>query len=182
MATLTLGLLVLSLSTSQNICGSTFIHPLFHEESLSDAESEVFQLNESELKISFASSKQGHLPDFQFYFNSFPVSPSQLNPHYHKVTTLTEKGRQYSRQAGSGLAIIEVNLKRDDNEECEILVGKRGHGLSKTFSKSEISLSPNDSTGHNGRFRVIVNIVNTTVDAEVIHKVRKTGHGSCRSA
>ena len=104
-----------------------------------------------EVRIRFSS-----LPNlFQFYFNS---SPSQLgkrsrmmfrncwckfkltvlpnlDPNYQTGDTLTEKGRQYSRKAGSGIAIIEVSLQHGQNSQCEILVGKRGKFSNQKFTR-----------------------------------------------
>ena len=106
--------------------------------------------------------------ELTFYFNS---SPSQLDPNFTPVTTLTEKGRQYSRQAGSGIALIEVNLLYGDSTECDILVGARSN--MEAYSKSDVSLAlvtPNEP-GNKEQFKVRVEITNTTVDIDIIHKV-----------
>lgn len=153
--------LILLLMFKQNICGSTFIQQLHHESS-SDVKSDIIQVDEDngEIKISFPQSSD----EFQFYFNS---SPSQLDPNYQPVKTLTEKGRQYSRQAGSGIAIIDVSLQHGENSECEILVGKRA---SLRVSQLDISLCANNPTEHTDQFKIRVEIINTTVDINVIHK------------
>ena len=158
--------LILLLMFRQNICGSTFIQHLHHE-GTSDLDAIKVEDNDGEIKVSFRK-----LPEFQFYFNS---SPSQLDPNYQPVTTLTTKGREYSRQAGSGIAIIEVHLLHGDNSECEILVGKKGNIANNKMhvSQSDISLSSDKSPKHNDEspFRIRIEIINTTVDADVIHKV-----------
>lgn len=161
--------LILLLMFRQNICGSTFIQ-LLHHESSSETTPDMIHVDDEdhgEIKLRFT-----RLPDFQFYFNS---SPSQLDPNYQPVTTLTDKGREYSRQAGSGIAIIEVNLLRGDSPECSITVGKRGNVINKKLrvTLSDISLSCADNPNeHNEQYKISVEITNTTVDTEVIHKVR----------
>ncbi len=87
---------------------------------------------------------------------------------------MTEKGRQYSRKAGSGIAIIEVSLQHGRNSECEILVGKKGKFSNRKLrvTAREISLSTCvDDTDRRDQFQIKVEITNTTVDVEVIHKV-----------
>lgn len=86
--------LLILLLFRQNITGSSFIHHLYEssEETTFSTLSDI--LNESEegsIKLCIPPS------EFIFYFNS---SPSQLDPSYQPLTTLTEKGKQFSRQAG----------------------------------------------------------------------------------
>jgi hypothetical protein len=86
--------LVILLLFRQNITGSSFIHHLYEssEETTFSKISDI--LNESEdgsIKLCIPPN------EFIFYFNS---SPSQLDPSYQPLTTLTEKGKQFSRQAG----------------------------------------------------------------------------------
>ncbi len=122
-----------------------------------------------DVRIRFTS-----LPNFfQFYFNS---SPSRLDPNYQTGDTLTEKGRQYSRKAGSGIAIIEVSLQHGQNSQCEILVGKRGKFSNQKLrvSAAEISLSSCENDAEpSDQFQITIEVINTTVDMEVIHKVSR---------
>ena len=102
--------------------------------------------------------------------------PTNLDPNYQTGDTLTEKGRQYSRKAGSGIAIVEVSLQHGRNSECEILVGKRGKFSNRKLrvTASDISLSICvDDTDRRDQFQIKVEIINTTVDMEVIHKVSR---------
>ncbi|KAL7554217.1 hypothetical protein ACHAWF_017632 [Thalassiosira exigua] len=174
--------LVVLLMFRQNICGSTFIQHLHHESS--DNEDDEVQIDEDQGTV-MHTLRFKKLPDFEFYFNS---SPSQLNPHYQPNATLTEKGREYSRQAGSGIAIIDVNVKCCDNSDCEIKVDQKERGIvlgreRLRVRKSELlpllegnqrrSMSleeNNDQDSSSGAFKVVVQITNTTVDADVIHK------------
>ena len=86
---------------------------------------------------------------------------------------MTEKGRQYSRKAGSGIAIVEVSLQHGRNSDCEMLVGKKGKFSNRTLrvTAPEISLSTSVDTDCRDQFQIKVEIINTTVDVEVIHKV-----------
>ena len=88
---------MLLLMFRQNISGSTFIQHL-HE----STEEKFAQVSDVMLKDdTHGDFKIKFLPkEFLFYFNS---SPSQLDPNYQPVTTLTEKGRLFSRQAGVSL-------------------------------------------------------------------------------
>ncbi|KAL7542994.1 hypothetical protein ACHAXR_012278 [Thalassiosira sp. AJA248-18] len=159
--------LMLLLMFRQNICGSTFIQFLHHESSTD--EGDTAEVEECADQLETLDWKPG-MPEFHFYFNS---SPSQLDPTYQPVTTLTERGRQYSRQAGSGIAIIEVNLQHGNNSECQIHVGRNENIINNKklrLSKSDIGLQTDSPSEHNEHFKIRVDIINTTVDINVIHK------------
>ena len=111
------------------------------------------------------------MPSFQFYFNS---SPSQLDPHYQTGATLTERGAQYSRQAGSGIAIVEMTLQYGNETQCDIHVGKRADCMNEQLRVSQKDLSLTecvDNSQNDDRFKVKVEVINTTVNKDVIHKV-----------
>ena len=157
--------LILMLMFRQNICGSTFIQHLHHD--VDDTSSDKFQLEEEDngdIKLCFSK-----LPDFQFYFNS---SPSQLDPNL--VNTSTEKGKQFSRQVGSGIAIIEVNLEHGTHSECELVMGEKSSVISNNklhVSLSDITLCANNSDNDNNTgFKIQVKIINTTCDIDILHK------------
>ncbi len=95
--------IMLLLMFRQNISGSTFIQHL-HEstEDKSVKASDIMQKERSGCyKIHFLPK------EFLFYFNS---SPSQLDPDYQPLTTLTEKGRLFSRQAGVSFRACDIFL------------------------------------------------------------------------
>ena len=152
----------------QNICGSTFIQALHHEETYTD-DRESIQVDEGEHNTETIDWKRS-MSEFLFYFNS---SPSQLDPSL--MTTLTEKGREFSQQAGSGISIIEVNLQHGGVSEFQV---KTGSNCCTTNSQKlrveteDISLRPSESSiQNNEQFKIVVTITNTTVDIDVIHKV-----------
>lgn len=81
----------------QNICGSTFFHPLLLSEGVTLDSSDGFE------------TSQG----LRFYYNN---ATSALDPKYQAFSTLTKKGKEYARQAGKGLAIVEVSLVNVNGE------------------------------------------------------------------
>ena len=153
--------LIILLMFRQNVCGSTFIQHLHYD----DARTDKVELQEGHdyFKLRFKE-----LPEFQFYFNSHP---SQLDPNFQPLTTLTDKGREFSRKAGSGIAIIEVNLMYNDDAECEIVVGKQGEAVSSNKLESDISLSRYNPSADKKCWKIKVDITNTTVDIDIIHQV-----------
>ena len=94
----------------QNLCGSTFFHRLnvfagevkYDNNDLPSVEEEI-TINPN---------------DFRFYYNN---SPSKLDPKFQSVSTLTEKGESYCRQAGAGIAIITVSLVQTNGDPVESL-------------------------------------------------------------
>jgi len=160
--------IMLLLMFRQNISGSTFIQHL--HESTEDKSARSTDIMQKELNGCY---KIQFLPkEFLFYFNS---SPSQLDPNYQPLTTLTEKGRLFSRQAGSGIAIIHINLLRSNGEEVgQIHTGETGPAITNLHaSKSDISLidvTDEKTLGSGESFRISVKIINTTVDVDVLHK------------
>ena len=158
--------LVILLLFRRNITGSTFIHHL-HEatEDTSAMISDV--LNEREdggMTLRIPRS------EFTFIFNS---SPSQLDPNYQALSTLTERGRQFSREAGSGIAIIEISLS--SNNTITILDTREETNQRMSISKSDVSLQRMQENETSSSFKITVDITNTTVDIDILHKVRKVG-------
>lgn len=96
----------------QNLCGSTFFHRLNdidqsgHNPSPSitapygtdGANGTVLKMNQHE---------------FSLYYNS---APSKLEPAFQGVSTLTEKGAEYCRLTGTGIAMIEFTLVKGNGE------------------------------------------------------------------
>mmetsp|Transcript_25433 Transcript_25433/g.37566 ORF Transcript_25433/g.37566 Transcript_25433/m.37566 type:complete len:1823 (-) Transcript_25433:3041-8509(-) len=86
----------------QNLCGSTFFHRL--NTSIEEEEctpSSTFLLGgEDGVEISFCPN------EFLLFYNN---APSPLDPKY-QACTLTEQGKKYSRQTGSGVALIKLML------------------------------------------------------------------------
>lgn len=160
--------LMILLMLRQNICGSTFFQRLHHEGLTTDLKFDGAQVTEDNGEVSIHLPK---MPEFHFYFNS---SPSQLDPHYQTGATLTERGAQYSRQAGSGIAIVEMTLQYGNETQCNIQVGKRADFMNEQVrvSKPDLSLSNcSNASQHENRFKIKVEVINTTVNMDIIHKV-----------
>ena len=106
----------------QNICGSTFFHRL--HESANPAQLPNSTENHSDnrsdpdgLDMNFNNN------EFTLYYNN---APSKLDPSFQGVSTLTEKGAEYSRQVGTGIAIIELALYEADGTQVSgIRLGRR---------------------------------------------------------
>lgn len=94
----------------QNLCGSTYFHPLKSQEWAS------FLKDSSESNN--ASEKNSSSTEFVFFYNN---APSKLDPKFQGLSTLTVKGAELSRKMGSGVAIVQVSLvDKSGNEIREI--------------------------------------------------------------
>ena len=155
--------LTLLLMFRQNICASTFIQLLHHETNEDDVQ--VSDILEVENKSIVVKGIPGS--EFCFFFNSLGLG---LDPTAQHVTTLTSQGRLYSRQAGSGLAVIQVSLLQGSTLASRISFGK--DEIPETalcVSKEYISLNP-DVDDSKETYKICVQVTNTTVDAEAIQK------------
>lgn len=162
--------LMILLMLRQNICGSTFFQRLHHEGLSSDLKSDAAKVVEDQGEITI---RLPSLPEFQFYFNS---SPSQLDPNYQTGVTLTERGSQLSRQAGSGIAIVKVTLQYGNETQFDIQIGKRADWMNGRLrvSKSDLSLvACSEISQTDRRFSIRVEVINTTVNINVIHQVSR---------
>ncbi len=114
--------LIVLLMFRQNFCGSTFFHRLYEavadtDAALSSYEAEII---DEDTEIKFDER------EFKFYYNN---TPSKLNPSYQAVSTLTNKGMDYSRKTGTGMALIELSLVFNSSEERslqKLRTGSRG--------------------------------------------------------
>jgi hypothetical protein len=69
---------------------------------------------------------------------------------------------------------VAVRLRHGRQNQCEMLVGKRGQSSHTNLrvDPSDICLSIcDDNKDHIDQFRIQVQVINTTADLEVIHKV-----------
>lgn len=111
--------------------------------------------------------------DFSFCYNA---TQFQLNPAFQATSTLTEKGKEYSRKAGTGIALIEIKLVDSNRIIEQTVVGKvPGQELDacrllqslrfKRLQRNDVHLS-----SKNGRCRLSVRIFNTTLKADAIYR------------
>jgi hypothetical protein len=158
--------LSLLLMFRQNICGSTFIQLLHHESNDSHTQlSYMMEVNAEDGSI-ILNGLPGN--EFCFFFNSLGLG---LDPAAQHVTTLTDQGRIYSRQAGSGIAVIQVSLLHGSSSVGRICVGKGDTMLETNFGVSNEYTSLNPVTPDSkGTYKLVVKVTNTTVDVEAIQK------------
>eukprot|EP00957_Ditylum_brightwellii_P033304 2523588-Ditylum_brightwellii.AAC.1 len=172
----------------QNICGSGFFHRL-HEVSLDDAAhpenlddstttSENFLLAKGRDGIENGVKIRVEPQDFTLFYNN---CPSQLDPKYQALSTLTEKGKFFSRNTGSGIALIEFFLLNKDGSILETLSVGVSPGIedarlniSSSFLKVRRipdSFSTHDATAvHKSAYRIRVKVTNTTLtDLSILH-------------
>jgi len=83
----------------QNLCGSTFFNPLYS--------TSQFGASQSEASLSM-----------QFYYNS---TVSKLDPGFQAMSTLTNKGSEYARQAGKGIAVVRLSLIDSEKKQSDEL-------------------------------------------------------------
>ena len=89
------------LAFSQNICGSGFFHHLNEADTEpSDPDTDGGQ----DTTGTHDNEKSGIvLPFDKSYFSLFyNNSPSQVDPHYQPVSTLTKRGDEYRKKSGTG--------------------------------------------------------------------------------
>lgn len=91
----------------QNLCGSTFFHALSTTEwvSADDCGNDAQEQDGGNLHFDPT--------DLVLYYNT---SPSKLDPSFQTESTLTSKGAQFSRRAGSGIAIVELSLENGEGK------------------------------------------------------------------
>ena len=155
----------------QNLCGSTFFHRL-HEVGWETDKNSMPSIDDSLLEsgsLSFPINDS----DFTIYFNN---SPSKLDPTYQGVSTLTDQGEKYCRQAGTGIAIIELSLLRGDgNPVAEIDFGATVKPQDSDISVPMEELRIRQDNGDNGpvdvagNYAVRVRIIDTALKRQYLH-------------
>jgi hypothetical protein len=81
----------------QNLCGSTYFHTLHFEGE--PVQQQLLPIEDNVIRLKSLNPV--------FYYNN---APSKLNPRFQGQSTLTEKGSEYSRSAGTGIAIINLTF------------------------------------------------------------------------
>lgn len=99
----------------QNLCGSTYFHPFTANSTRDEA------------------AEDSKTPCFTFYYNNFP---SKLSHKIQGRSTLTEKGAEFARIAGQGLALIDVSLVDSSGAPHNVL--QPNDQLSEILSQSRI--------------------------------------------
>lgn len=152
----------------QNICGSSFFHRLndVGEGSLSLPITLSKRLEDGVIALNWNQ----HI--FTLYYNN---SPSKLDPSFQGLSTLTSKGAMLCREAGTGLAMIEVSLVNSNGMPLEEIYFGRSRRMND--SRAEVPIESQ-------RFRKLdswptkrkavcirVHITGTTPNQESLHQL-----------
>lgn len=109
--------------------------------------------------------------DFRFYYNASPFLPGKkLQP----ISTLTEVGKQYSRKAGTGVALIEIQLLDSNSRPMKgFRIGipcRTDKDLPMDIKHLKFSrIDQTRSYQAKSNFQVSVRIENTTLDTSALH-------------
>lgn len=160
----------------QNISGSTFFNIWRKNSTQSSQNVEKENLGEANYDVRNGSSFTFDHNDFSLCYNA---TQFQLNPEFQAISTLTDKGKDFSRKAGTGIALIEIKLLDPNNSSgqiSDVSVGKipkekiNHLQLTDNLSFRRLSRTEVTSSNHQGRCRFSVQIYNTTLDVEAIYR------------
>ncbi len=118
----------------QNLCGSTFFHRL--NDIGHDGSTPTPTISVSGKLASGGTRLQMNNHDFSVYYNN---APSKLDPAFQGFTTLTEKGADYCRKTGPGIAIVEFTLMNGNKRSADEL--NFAQPPSPTYNVTESSLN-----------------------------------------
>jgi hypothetical protein len=96
----------------QNLCGSTFFHRLNDIDQAGHNPSPPITTKTRGASTDGVILKMNH-HEFSLYYN---YAPSKLEPLFQGLSTLTEKGADYCRQTGTGIAMIEFTLIKGNGD------------------------------------------------------------------
>ncbi|MGK3755215.1 MAG: hypothetical protein ACI8RD_007524, partial [Bacillariaceae sp.] len=99
-----------------NLCGSAFFHRLndISQDGSTPSPSIVVRV----MPAPGGTTLRMNEHDFSLYYNN---APSKLDPAFQGVSTLTEKGADYCRKTGAGIAIIEFTLMNGNGNSADDL-------------------------------------------------------------
>ena len=162
----------------QNICGSGFFHRLneagSEEKSILDDSASSSQRAASDSEISNKKSLRFDPGDFALFYNN---SPSQVDPTYQPVSTLTKMGDTFRRKSGSGIALVEVKLLNPDRSPINSIQISEGNKLSDALPGHldpplhMLRFRPveDDTSLSESSYLLSVKIVNTLLDVNILH-------------
>jgi len=171
--------IMLLLYFCQNICGSTYFHRLQEasvESSTSHCEgSPLVPMSQTSSPEDIGMAVPFDPREFALFYNN---APSPLDPEFQPVCTLTAKGAEYSRKAGTGIAIIEVTLIDCEGRTVEKLeVGQLPSTMKSTsvWNTASLRLQKTGNLSKYGKedkipaYRIRVSIADTVLDREALH-------------
>ena len=155
----------------QNLCGSTFFHRL--NDIGQDGSTPSPSIVVHDMLESGGTALRMNEHDFSLYYNN---APSKLDPAFQGLSTLTEKGADYCRKTGAGIAIIEFTLLNGNRNSADDL--HFAEPANATFNVSEVSVGdlrmqkcaqiPFNSAGDT--IYVRIKITDTTLNRAVLNE------------
>lgn len=97
----------------QNLCGSTFFHRLNDMDQTGHNPSPSITKKDGDGVLGDGVGLKMNQHEFSLYYN---YAPSKLEPSFQGLSTMTEKGAEYCRQTGTGIAMIEFTLVRTNGD------------------------------------------------------------------
>ena len=155
----------------QNLCGSTFFHRL-NDIGL-DGSTPSPSIKTRDILTSGGTSLKMNQHEFSVYYNN---AQTKLDPAFQAVSTLTEKGADYCRKAGVGIAIVEFTLLDGNGDSADQLCFATN--ANETFSDFEVpigelrlqkyaNLPPNNSSDS---AYIRIKIIDTALNKKVLHE------------
>ena len=153
----------------QNLCGSTFFQRL--NDISQDGSTPSPTIGISGILASGGTDLHMNDHDFSLYFNN---APSKLDPAFQGLNTLTEKGADYCRKTGPGIAIVEFTLMNGNGSSADEL--HFAEPPCSTFSASELppsqarmqSFPEIPSDGSADSIYVRIKITHTALNREIL--------------
>ena len=155
----------------QNLCGSTFFHRL--NDISQDGSTPSPSIGVPSMLASGGTALKMNEHDFSLYYNN---APSKLDPAFQGLNTLTEKGAEYCRKTGPGIAIVEFTLMNGNRNSADEL-----HFAEPANTTSSVCELPLDHTRMQ-RFAEIpldsffdsiyvrINITDTALNREILNE------------
>jgi hypothetical protein len=155
----------------QNLCGSTFFHRLNDISKDGSTPSPTIDVSGALASGGTALKMNDH--DFSLYYNN---APSKLDPAFQGFNTLTEKGADYCRKTGPGIAIVEFTLINGHGNSADEL--HFAEPPSSTFNVSELppgesrmqSFAELPSNGSADSMYVRIKITDTALNREILRE------------
>lgn len=153
----------------QNICGSTFFHRLNDFGMSTTPHVSISSwLDDGGAALSWNSHA------FTLYYNN---APSKLDPSFQGVSTLTGKGEMLCREAGAGIAMLEVSLVRADGNPIGETMFAMPDNKNENVATAAVEslrfrkLEEKGSDQEAGNVCVKVRVTGTTIKKEYLHQL-----------
>ena len=156
----------------QNISGSTFFN--FWQRNGHSTPAATVTLEEEAVSESGLRTGVHFNFDHRDFSLCYNATQFQLNPGFQAISTLTGKGQEFSRKAGTGMALIEIklldrNLAPIRDATVGRIPGQEFDALKLLDSLHFRRLSTQDLT-RNDQYCLSVRIFNTTLEVEPIYR------------